>query len=71
MRINCVRFAFVWNLFWISLLVVGLCSSFGSNPLEDGLSAYEAGDYETAMGLWKPLAEQGDAEAQYNIGVMT
>ena len=35
-----------------------------------GLEAYNAGDYATAMEEWKPLAEQGDAYAQYNLGVM-
>ena len=35
-----------------------------------GLTAYEAGDYGTAFRDWKPLAEQGDAIAQYNLGVM-
>ena len=30
----------------------------------DGLAAYDAGDYETAIAEWLPLAEQGDADAQ-------
>jgi TPR repeat protein len=29
-----------------------------------------AQDYATALQNWKPLAEQGDASAQYNLGVM-
>jgi hypothetical protein len=28
-------------------------------PFEDGVAAYERGDYATAMRLWRPLAEQG------------
>ena len=36
----------------------------------DGLAAYEAGDYETAFREWKPVAEQGYAGAQHNLGVM-
>jgi TPR repeat protein len=35
-----------------------------------GLDAYKRGDYATALGEWGPLAEQGDATAQYNFGVM-
>jgi TPR repeat protein len=35
-----------------------------------GLSAYQMGDYATAFEEWIPLAEQGDASAQYNLGVM-
>ena len=35
---------------------------------EDGAVAYEAGDYQNAFRLWKPLAERGVAEVQYNLG---
>ena len=33
-------------------------------------AAYERGDYSTALALWRPLAEQGVAEAQFNLGLM-
>jgi TPR repeat protein len=36
----------------------------------EGLQAYSAGDYATALKEWRPLAEQGDAGAQFNLGVM-
>jgi TPR repeat protein len=32
--------------------------------------AYSDGDYAAALKIWRPLAEQGDARAQYNLGVM-
>ena len=35
-----------------------------------GWEAYNIGDYATALREWKPLAEQGDAFAQYNLGTM-
>jgi len=35
-----------------------------------GLSAYQSGDFKTALAEWTPLAEQGDAEAQYSLGIM-
>ena len=38
--------------------------------VEGGLAAYARGDYETAFREFKTLAEQGDAEAQFNLGVM-
>ena len=41
-----------------------------AGPLEDGLAAYEQKDYATALRLWRPFAEQGNADAQYNLGVM-
>jgi len=33
-----------------------------------GYAAYESGDYATALREWKPLAKQGDANSQYNLG---
>jgi TPR repeat protein len=36
----------------------------------DGVTAYDRGDYATAFSKWKPLAEQGDADAQCSLGWM-
>ena len=38
--------------------------------LQQGLEATKRGDYQTAFKLWLPLAEQGDAKAQFNLGLM-
>ena len=35
-----------------------------------GLEAYNSGDYTTALKEWKPLAEQGMVDAQFNLGWM-
>ena len=37
-------------------------------PLEDGQAAYDRKDYATAVLLWRPLADQGNAAAQADIG---
>ena len=37
---------------------------------QQGLTAYEQSNYQTAFKLWLPLAEQGDANVQFNLGVM-
>ena len=37
---------------------------------DTGWQAYERGNYETAHAAWRPLAEQGDIIAQYNIASM-
>jgi TPR repeat protein len=37
---------------------------------ELGMAAYNAKDYKAAFGEWKPLAEQGHAEAQFNLGIL-
>ena len=37
---------------------------------DEGSAAYKLGDYATALREWRPLAAQGDAKAQNNLGVM-
>src|SRR6185503_11457379 len=32
-----------------------------------GVEAWQAGNYAVAIGNWRPLADRGDADAQYNI----
>lgn len=41
-----------------------------AGPLQDGMDAYSRGEYDEALRLWKPLADEGLAAAQYNVGVM-
>ena len=41
-----------------------------SADFNKGLTAAQSGDFATAFKEWKPLAQQGDAYAQYNLGVM-
>src|SRR5262245_66376918 len=52
------------------LLVLARATGVAAGSFEDGLSAYERGDYVQAMNLWQPLAAQGDAPAQFNLGLM-
>ena len=41
-----------------------------AGPLEDGLEAYKKGDFDTAVRLLKPLAEEGNAQAEEKLGRM-
>ncbi len=50
-------------------------NSFKDKPaswvsLDKGVEAANKGDYVAAVAEWRPLAEQGLAEAQYNMGLM-
>jgi len=45
-------------------------SGVAEGPFEDGLAAYQRGDYTTALRLLRPLADKGDAKAQFSLGVM-
>ncbi len=49
---------------------LGFAPTAYAGPLEDGLAAYDNGDYATAARLYKLAADQGDAFAQYNLGLM-
>ena len=44
--------------------------SLEAGSLEDGITAYRAGDFAAALRILRPIAEQGNAEAQYSLGVM-
>ena len=41
-----------------------------SADFQKGLDAYNRGDYQSALREWRPLAEQGNAYAQGNLGFM-
>ena len=41
-----------------------------AQDFQKGLAAAQAGDYATAFKEWEPLAEQGYASAQYNLGLI-
>jgi hypothetical protein len=45
-------------------------ASVAAGPFKDGEAAYDRGDYTTALRLYRPIAEQGNSYAQYEIGRM-
>jgi TPR repeat protein len=45
-------------------------NTVAAGPFEDAAAAYGRGDYATALRLFRALAEQGYAQAQYNLGFM-
>jgi uncharacterized protein len=52
----------------LSFLVLPFFALAG--PLEDGLKAYQGGQYKKAIDLLKPLAEQNNPRAQLRLGMM-
>jgi hypothetical protein len=54
----------------LAAFLVFLAASLTYAGFDEGVTAYEAGDYAKALAEWRPLAEQGDAQAQYNLGIM-
>ena len=58
-------------------LIAALCAGFTLGltapawaGVNEGVAAYNRGDFATALREWRPLAEQGVAEAQFNLGLM-
>ena len=58
-------------------LIAALCGGFTLGltapawaGFDEGTAAFDRGDYATALREWRPLAKQGVADAQYNLGVM-
>src|SRR4051794_7945623 len=41
-----------------------------ADPYHDGMTAYDRGDYKAAIALWRPLADKGDADAMFNVGIL-
>lgn len=55
------------------IAVIALCLSAltaFAGPLEDGVAAYKRGDFDAALRAWRPLAERGVVDAEFNLGSM-
>ena len=54
----------------VCILFVLFGTQMSAQEIDKGYEAYNDGDYATALNEWKPIAEQGYAFAQYNLGIM-
>ena len=56
----------------LSVMALGLmlAGPVQAQDFQKGLAAAQAGDFATALQEFTPLAEQGNADAQYNLGLM-
>lgn len=52
-------------LFFLAFLSAAAWAGF-----DEGLEAYNNEDYAAALNEWKPLADDGDEDAQYSLGIM-
>ena len=57
---------------WAALLLATATPAWADNTtqFEQAMAAYNAGNYKQAFHLLQPLAQQGDAMAQNNLGAM-
>jgi TPR repeat protein len=58
------------HVFAAVILVLSVAGQAAAGPFEDGLDAASRGDYATAIRLWRPLADQGNAIVQTILGTM-
>ena len=49
-------------------LIVGAASPLSAQSVKAGIDAWQRADYSKAVTIWRPLAERGDADAQFNLG---
>ena len=54
----------------LATLLILSCTTAWAADFDKGVAAYKAGDFATALAEWRPLAEQGYAKAQSNLGLM-
>ena len=62
MKLKCALVAIV--------LAFAFAAPGAAGPFEDAVDANARGDYLKALRLIRPLANDGDAAAQYNLGLM-
>ncbi len=68
---NPLRMSMALKKFFAAAMFAGaFITPAAAGPLEDGLDAYRGGDFLTALHVWRPLAESGNAAAQYRLGIL-
>lgn len=55
---------------WLLSLLVGVAPAAMAASVADGQRAFDAGRFEDARGIWEPLANRGDTEAQLGLALL-
>jgi TPR repeat protein len=56
---------------WPALLICApllWAAPASAQTVKAGIEAWQSADYARAVAIWRPLAEKGDADAQFNLG---
>ena len=59
-----MRYSYLTSL----IFSAALAASVSAQSVKTGIDAWQRSDYATAVAVWRPLAEKGDADAQFNLG---
>src|SRR5687768_9149363 len=57
----------LWALAAATAILAGAVPA-SAQSVESGITAWQAGDYSAAVAAWRPLADRGDQDAQFNLG---
>lgn len=51
-----------------AILIAIAGAPLSAQSVKAGIEAWQKADYSTAVAIWRPLAQAGDADAQFNLG---
>jgi TPR repeat protein len=51
-----------------ALLAAIMAAPLPAQSVKAGIDAWQRADYPAAVAIWRPLAEKGDSDAQFNLG---
>jgi TPR repeat protein len=57
-------------IFVVVLMISSVAAAMAADTLEDAVAAYRRADYATALRVYRSMADQGLAIAQFNVGLM-
>jgi cell division septation protein DedD len=52
----------------VAALIAAIAQPISAQSVKAGIDAWQRADYSAAVAIWRPLAEGGDADAQFNLG---
>ena len=52
----------------VALVAAVMAAPLSAQSVKAGIDAWQRADYPGAVSIWRPLAESGDADAQFNLG---
>jgi cell division septation protein DedD len=51
-----------------AVLIGAADPAFAQHSVKSGIDAWQHGDYASAVAIWRPLAQKGDADAEFDLG---
>jgi TPR repeat protein len=57
-------------IFAAVILVLSFAAPVVADPFEDGVAAYDSGNYANALRIFRLMANLGDARGQFSLGVI-